>query len=85
METETKNDLLQLWSDTQMRAAYHSTQCDKVSEILYDVEEGMREEHRSGVPMGLTVQDLVTRLREGYAEVRNRWMEDLDIARHGIR
>lgn len=81
---KTKQELLHMWSQTQMRAAYWHTQQDKVNEILYAVEEDMREEHRSGVPMTLTVRELVTRLREAGGEVRRRWEEELDIHECGI-
>lgn len=81
----TKADLLRLWSDTQMRAAYYSTMDGKTAEILYEVEDIFREEHRTGTEGAFTARQLVTMLREGHAEVSNRWRTEMDIERHGIR
>lgn len=70
-----------MWADAQMRSAYYQAQTNKVAEILFDLEEGFREEARVGVFVGEqpTVRDVVRRLREGDAEVYNRWRADPEL------
>lgn len=81
---KTRAELLHMWSQTQMRAAYWHTQQDKVNEILYTVEEAFREEARGGEPVTMTVRGLVTALREAGGEIRCRWQKELRIEECGI-
>lgn len=89
----TREELLTMWSDAQMRAAYYQAQMSKVADILYDLEEGFREEERIRreeavgvcVTPTPTARDVVRRLRDGGAEVYNRWRADPELnGRHWL-